>query len=197
MSASDLTLATADPFDGLLPLSAGGVTLTAADPGPVWQIAPWPGAEEAAAAALKAAHGVDLPGAGQTARPGGARVLWAGHRQWLMLGEAPDPGLAAHAGLTELTDGWVGLRLTGAGAADVLARLCPLDTRPHVFGVGQTARAELAHLMAQITRTEAGFDLMLMRSFAHWAVGRIADAMASVAAQAGRDRAGDGTASPA
>jgi len=113
-----------------------------------------------------------------------ARLLWAGHRQWLMLGEAPDAGLADHAGLVELTDGWVGMTLTGAGWDAALARLTPLDIRETAFPPGTTARAELAQMQAQITRAPDGVELLLMRGFAAWAVERIGDAMKAVAARA-------------
>ena len=40
-------------------------------------------------------------------------------------------------------------------------------------------------MMAVLTRSEEGMEIMLMRSFARWGVARIAEAMESVAAQAG------------
>jgi heterotetrameric sarcosine oxidase gamma subunit len=184
VSAPD-PLTAADPFAGRLPICHGTVTLAACDPGPIWQIAPWPGAEQAASEACAAAHGAHLPGPGMTADTGGARLLWAGHRCWLLLGAAPDTSLAPHAGLIALTDGWVGLTLTGAGWDAAMARLTPLDVRPSAFPPGATARADLAHMQAQITRAPDGVEMLLMRSFAVWAIDRIAEAMRSVAAQAG------------
>ncbi len=183
MSAPD-PLTAADAFGGSLPLRHGTLTLAPCDSGPIWLIAPWPGAEAAASAVCAAAHGAALPEPGRTADAGAARLLWAGHRQWLMLGEAPDAGLADHAGLVELTDGWVGMTLTGAGWDAALARLTPLDIRETAFPPGTTARAELAQMQAQITRAPDGVELLLMRGFAAWAVERIGDAMKAVAARA-------------
>lgn len=184
MSAPD-PLTAADPFGGRLPLRHGALTLAPCDPGPIWAIAPWPGAEDAASAACRAAHGAELPGPGGTADTGAARLLWAGHRQWLMLGAAPDAGLGDHAGLIDLTDGWAGMTLTGSGWDAALARLTPLDMRDTAFPPGATARAELAQMQAQISRAPDGVEILLMRSFADWAVDRIADAMHTVAARMG------------
>jgi len=35
--------------------------------------------------------------------------------------------------VVDQSDGWAALRVTGAGAVDVLARLVPVDLRPQVF----------------------------------------------------------------
>ncbi len=174
------------PVADLLPVEAGSCRLVACAPAAITAIAPYAGAEEALSQALDSAHGLALPPAGRAAGTPGARLIWAGYRQYMLVGEiAPDAAVAAHAAVTDLSDGWVVLRLEGAGTESVLARLTPLDLDPGVFKRGHTARTELAHMMAVLTRTGEGMEIMLMRSFARWGVARIAEAMESVAAQAG------------
>ena len=92
--------------------------------------------------------------------------------------------LAAEGAITDQSDAWAFMRLTGAGAEDVLARLVPVDLRLAVFMPGQTVRTELMHMMASITRSgDDSFDIMVMRSFAKTAVHDLHEAMKSVAAR--------------
>jgi sarcosine oxidase subunit gamma len=194
LPVDDLTAT--DPFVGRLPFDIGAARLAPVDPGPIWQIGFWNRA--GLARALKTAHALTLPGPGRTRARGPARLLWAGHRQYLLIGVDPDPALGDHAGLTDISDGWVAMRLTGRDWDRVLARLTPLDLRPAVFARGATARAELQHLQAQITRINDGVEILVMRSVAPWAADRIAAAMHSVAAQVtAAEVKRVGTASPA
>ena len=77
------------------------------------------------------------------------------------------------------------MSLDGAGAEAVLARICPLDLRENQFRRGQTARTDIAHMMALLCRTTKGFEIWVMRSFAQSAVDHISRAMRSVAASDG------------
>ena len=179
MAESPLTLTATTPCAGMLPLSIGDLHLTEVDPGYLTAIAPGAGC----AAALKAAHGLDLPGPGQSFGDDRARVIWFGRAHVLLMGPAPDPALADHAALTDLSDGWAVVRLEGAGAAAVLGRLTPLDLRPRVFAPGQTARTEVFHMQAAITRLdEAVFLIMVFRSMAQTLVHDLRTAMEGVAA---------------
>ena len=86
--------------------------------------------------------------------------------------------------MTDQSDGWAVMRLEGAGARDVLARLCPLDLRAPVFKRGHTARSLLGHMNASITRVGVNaFEIMVFRSMANTAVHELNEAMKSVAAQ--------------
>lgn len=166
-----------------LPIIAGGVALSMPDVGTITALAPYDDA--ALGKALKAAHGMTFPKPGRvSAGKGGARCVWSGRGQAFLIGPAPDATLAAHAALSAQSDGWVTFRLEGPGAADVLARLCPLDLRG--FGKGRAARSELAHMMALITGDAAGFDIMVFRSMAQTALHDLTRAMKSVAAQGDR-----------
>ena len=96
----------------------------------------------------------------------------------------PDPTLAGHAAMVDQSDGWAVLRLEGAGAAEVLARLVPLDLRAPQFRRGHTARTELQHMMASLTRLGPdAFLIMVFRSMARTLVHDLTSAMEAVAAR--------------
>jgi len=185
----DITLAAVSPCAGLLPLQIGALTLSEDDPGHLTALAPYHGKAKALDAALKAAHGVALPAANRmtsrSAGKDGARVLWFGRAHYLLMGPAPDPALADQAALTDISDAWAVVRLEGAGAADVLARLTPIDLRPGQFEQGHTARTELMHMHAAITRLgDTSFQIMVFRSMAQTLAHDLGAAMRGVAARA-------------
>lgn len=173
------------PFEGLLPPTIGTVTLSGVDPGHLTSIAPYHGKAAALSAALKQAHGMAAPGPNRATGKEGARAIWFGHDMLLLQGPVPDGDLARHAALTDQTDGWASLRVEGADAAQVLARLTPIDLRDSRFKRGHTARTELMHMMASITRLGSqNFQVMVFRGFAETLVHDLKVAMRSVAARA-------------
>lgn len=172
------------PLDFPAPLTICAVTLSMHDTGPMTSIAPYPGAGDALAKALKSAHGLGFPAPNRVTRGQNEQLIWAGRDLAFLVGVAPDPALAGHAALTDQGDGWVTFRLDGAAVPAVLARLTPLDLRPAQFGVGHAARSELSHMMAVFTRPAAAtIDVMVFRSMAATAFHKIEEAMKSVAAQ--------------
>lgn len=187
-------LAAKTPLAGLVPVTLGGATLIEADLGRLTSVAPYCGQDRALAAALRAAHGIAAPGPGRVAGQIGARIagqgeaaaIWFGHRLFLLAGPAPDETLAAHAALADQGDGWACARLEGRGAAQVLARLTPLDLRPGVFRRGQTARTDLRHMAASITRLgDEDFLILVFRAFARTLVHDLRQTMQGVAARGG------------
>lgn len=172
-------------LEGVVPKQEGGIFLRENPPAFITEILPRKDAEKALGAALKSAHAMALPGAGKSSGKANLRCLWAGRGAFFLIGDkAADASLLPYAALVDQSDGWVVMTLEGEGAADVMARLCPLDLRESQFKRGQTARSEVAHMMAVITRTTKGFEIMVMRSFARTAVHHIDEAMKSVAATA-------------
>lgn len=168
--------------EGLLPVSAGGVTLSEAAPAPITSVAPFRGKERAVATALKKL-GLGWPAPGRSLRSGGAACLWTGRDQAFLIGSAPE-GLEGIAALTDQSDGWARMRLDGPGAEAVLARLVPLDLRAAAFPEGAVARSGLNHVMAVLTREgPEAFGIMVFRSMAGSAVHEIAVAMKAVAAR--------------
>ena len=169
---------------GLVPLQIGEVALTEEVPGALTSLMPWRGQEAALGAALDSAHGLALPAPGRSTGKDGARLIWFGKGQYLLIGPAPDPALAAHAALTDQSDAWAVVRLEGAGAEDVLARLVPVDLRRAGFKRGHTVRSALQHMMTSITRLgPQAFQVMVFRSMAQTLVHDLKTAMEAVAAR--------------
>lgn len=167
-----------------LPQIAGGVALAAAAEAPMLSIAPFRGR----AAALAGPLGAAPPDPGRlVALDDGSELIWAGLDLWLLRGPAATPALAERladlAAVTDQSDGWTALALTGTGAAAVLARLAPLDLAAAAFPPGSAARTELRHMMCAILAREGGFELLVMRSFTETAAREIAHAMRAVAAR--------------
>lgn len=170
------------PLDGLLPVTGGGVTLTARVPRPVTSVMPFDGTGASLAPALKKL-GLAFPVAGQSVGAGAVWCLWTGRNQAFLVGADP-AGLEGKAALTDQSDGWAVMRLEGADAVAVLARLVPLDLRAAVFGVGAVARSGLNHMMMILHRvTEDCFDIWVFRSMAATAVHEVTQAMETVAAR--------------
>jgi methylglutamate dehydrogenase subunit D len=166
-------------LDGLdLPLAVGGAVLEELAIGRLSSVAPFRGRKDAVGTAL----GADLPAPGDAVPAAGGRVLWSGIGQWFVQGLVPDlTGLAA---VTDQSDAWAGLRLSGADAAEVLARLVPLDLHPDACPPGRVARTLLRHLACLIVPGDEEFEILVMRSFARTAVDDLATAMRAVAARA-------------
>ena len=161
------------PCAGLLPLTHGTVTATEVDPGPVTLIQPLRGADLSG-----------LPGPNETIAQKGARLIWFGRGHVLLIGGAPDPALAQTAALVDQSDAYAWVRVDGAGAADVLARLIPLDLRAAAFPPGATARTDISHMAGSVTRLEdGGFLLAVFRSMAATLVHDLKTAMQALAAR--------------
>lgn len=168
------------PFEGLgLPMTVGGARLSEVELGSVTTIAPFAGRAEAVAERLGAA----LPLPGRAAAVEGGRLLWAGPgRAWLVGREAPD--LRDLAAVVDQGDGIAAVRLEGAGARDVLARLVPLDLRDGTFPEGAAARTLLNHMAVTLTRVgPEAWEILAMRSMAATLVRELAEAMRHVAAR--------------
>ncbi len=145
------------------------------------------GSSDPLSAALEAAHGMGFPAPNRTSGKAGARCVWFGRNQALLIGPAADATLARHAALVDQSDAWCAVSLTGASSEDVLARLVPLDLRAGRFKRGHTARSQLGHMQASITRTGTdSFMILVFRSMAASLIQELSHAMQAVAARRGR-----------
>ena len=152
------------PFENT---TLGGVTLQAADIGRLTSIAPFSGAAENLSEAMKAAHGLRFPKSNSITGRAGTRSIWFGRDMALLAGPDPDPSLAEHAALTDQTDAWVAVELSGADSQAVLARLVPVDLGNRAFPRNATARTLLGHLNVSLTRTgDDAFLILVFRSMA-------------------------------
>ena len=164
-------------------LTLGGVILAEADPGRITSIAAFPGMEKALAKGLKAL-GLALPAPNTFTEKKGARIVWTGRDQAFLTGVEP-PALEG-AALTDQSDGWAALALTGAGAVDVLARLVPVDLRLAAFPVGRAIRTQLNHMNVMILRAgDHAFEILGFRSMARTAWHELETTMHMVAARMG------------
>jgi heterotetrameric sarcosine oxidase gamma subunit len=164
-------------------LSVAGVTLAEIDVGPVFSVAVFPGGAKAVAKGLKTL-GLAMPEPGSFAEKKGARIVWTGREQAFLIGvEAP---ALEGAAVTDQTDGWTVLALSGTGAVDVLARLVPMDLRLAAFPVGQVVRTQLNHMNVVILRVgDYAFEILGFRSMARTAWHELETTMQMVAARAG------------
>ncbi|MCT8159159.1 sarcosine oxidase subunit gamma [Pseudoruegeria sp. SHC-113] len=172
------------PCAGLLPVQHGGLVLTECAPEAIHLLAAYQGAAAKAGAALEKAHGLGWPKPGTSTQSAQARALWFAPDQALLLGAVPVASLARHCAITDQSDGWARVDLTGQGAEDVLARLVPVDLRAQSFPEGAVARTAVFHMSAVITRTgAASFEILVFRSMAQTLVHELLEAMKSVVAQ--------------
>lgn len=139
--------------------------------------------------AVHSATGLSLPLLANTASLGPTgQLLWLGPDEWLLKfpsngPEYQHPGPAdamevtlrsalagQHVSLVPVGHGFTTMVVQGAGAADLLARGCPLDLHPRAFGVGAVAQSHVAKAGATLLCLAAGthFELTVRRSFADY-----------------------------
>lgn len=164
-------------------LNLGGVSLAEVDVGPITSVAVLPGGAKAVARGLKAL-GLAMPEPNTFVEKKGLRIVWTGREQAFLIG-AESPVLEG-AAVTDQSDGWAVLSLSGPAAADVLARLVPMDLRLSACPVGTALRSQLNHMNAVILRTgDYAFEIMVFRSMARTAWHELETATHMVAARAG------------
>ena len=164
-----------------LPVTIGGLTLSEEAPAAITCIAPFNGQQVAVSKALKQAIGAEFPAPNRATGKAGARVVWSGLGQAMVLGA---PVQIDGAACSDQSDGWTCLSLKGVQARAVLARLTPLDLRPDIFKRGHAARSLLGHMNAIFLRSGAErYDMLVFRSMTHTAVHELTEAMTSVQAQ--------------
>lgn len=145
------------PFPAILNLRARGST-----PEP-WQ-------------AIETALGFALPREPNRAA-GKDRVvaLWLGPDEWWLIGPPADQGLGKTLSelgctLTEVGDSRTCIRISGPRARALIAKGCPLDLHPRVFGPGHCAQSLLAEadiVLHQVSPAPA-YDIYVARSFAEY-----------------------------
>ncbi|MEP2890595.1 sarcosine oxidase subunit gamma [Tateyamaria sp.] len=172
------------PLDGVSPRTIGTVTLAEIDLGVLTSVAAYKGQDKAAGDALKAAHDIAWPAPLRATGKDGVRAIWFGRDMVLLAGPAPDAELSKYAALTDQSDAWCAVQLSGVGVQDVLARLVPIDVSPATFKRGHTARTQIQHMNGSLTRIGADrFVILVFRAMAGTLLHDLERAMASVAAR--------------
>lgn len=179
------------PMDGLADLTLGNVSLQSDTQTQITSVMPFDGQEAALPKALVKAHGVAWPGPGQMTLADAAQLIWFGRGQAFLCGPHPAPDLARYAALTDQSDAWASVTLSGADAEAVLARLVPMDLRLPHFPTGSAARSLIQHMTGSIQRlSDDRFRLMVFRSMAKTLYHDLSEAMKNVAARAETEDAG-------
>ncbi len=165
-------------FTGL-PVELGAMKLEEVALPEVTLIAPFKGQMMLVADALKENIGLILPPAGQYRASARAGAYWRSPGQWLVFGALDTGALKGMAAVVDMSDAFGRLRLTGGREA--LARLVEVDLE--AMPPGQVAHTALVDIGISVIVTGDGFELMLPRSYAASAVGRIETAMRGVVAR--------------
>lgn len=152
------------------------------------QIAAWRDAEVAPLrTVLTERLEIALPDGPDAARAEGRVVLRIAPRRWWLIEDQERAAeaeaelvaaLAGRAALTDLSHARTVVRLGGAAARDVLAKLCRIDLHASALPPGRVAPTALGQVPALIhaLEDEPGFDLYLPRSLAASAVASLIDA---------------------
>ena len=121
---------------------------------------------------------VPMPAPNTVTRSEALSALWLGPRSWLLVagGASPlgdfaakrDALNAAGAALFDVGAGRVAWTISGAHAATVLAKGCPLDFHPRAFPPGTCAQSLYGHVAMLIVRHDdaSAFTFMVARSYA-------------------------------
>ncbi|MCC8400304.1 sarcosine oxidase subunit gamma [Paraburkholderia sp. MMS20-SJTN17] len=142
--------------------------------------------------AVEAVIGCKPPEKANTvARGNGYDMAWLGPDEWLVRSEAAHDATrtaplqaklgAAFTGVfasaVDVGSGYTVLEISGTRVRDVLARGCPLDLHPKLFGVGQCAQSHYFKASIALLPTGAdSFDIVVRRSFADYFVRIMLDA---------------------
>ncbi len=181
---ADLTLKARTAFDGLLAPAGDakepGVRVAERADLSIATVLARKGQGEALAAAVSQRHGLGLPAGPARAAAGDLAFVSTGPGAWLALREGGGYGLAPELGealrglasVSDQTDGFAVLRLSGPRVRDVFAKGIHLDFDPGVFPVGTAAATDAGHIGIVVWRLDDGadghpvFEVALFRSFA-------------------------------
>lgn len=128
-------------------------------------------------AAVQSAFGFRPPKSGRNASNNGVTFDWMGQGQWFVSAAREDgtafarelvDALGESASVTDQSDAWMQLELSGNNSRLVLEKLCPLDLHPTVFTTGSVARTVMEHIGAIICLLDDSprFKLLTARSSA-------------------------------
>jgi sarcosine oxidase subunit gamma len=136
--------------------------------------------------AVKAVTGNGVPVNGTVAGDGSKGVVWMSPDELLvMVAYADVAGALAliaktlgddHHLAVDVSDARAVFEVVGTDAAEVLARVCPVDLHEESFAVGQFRRTRMAQVAAAFWRHELGFDVICFRSVADYAEGLLQNA---------------------
>lgn len=144
---------------------------------------------EALGAAVKSLTGLGVPQRRAILSEGGKTVAWMSPDELLLIlpyGDV-DAAIASlsealkgeHAMAVNVSDARCAFKVTGKGAREALAKLCPVDLSPAAFGPGELRRTRAAQVAAALWMSgEEEFTLVAFRSVAGYVMGLLTAASA-------------------
>lgn len=148
-----------DPFEGLSFSAPPGVEIAPRRGLALAHVAVRAGRLADLAAAVDARYGITLPVGPRTAAADGLTVVGVGPGAFLFVAEGDEAlpvtlaaALEGIANVTEQSDGYAVLRLTGPSVADMMARLVGIDLSSAAFPPGSAAATPGGHVGLTIWR---------------------------------------------
>jgi methylglutamate dehydrogenase subunit D len=149
------------------------------------------GASQALAQRVRERFGMDLPREPKLSAASGVAFAGTGPGAWLAMAERGGNEFAARlmsdlhgvASVSDQSDGYVLIRLTGARVRDALSKLVLIDLHPRAFKAGDVASTVASHIGVTLWRPADGpdaalFEVVMFRSLARSFWHALADAAA-------------------
>jgi methylglutamate dehydrogenase subunit D len=138
------------------------------------------GASQQLAERVRKHFDLELPGASRRAAASDVAFAATGPGAWLAMSERGANEFAARlmadldglASVSDQSDGYLLIRLTGARVRDALAKLVPIDVHPRAFEPGDVASTVASHIGVTLWRladepdAAPVFEIMMFRSLA-------------------------------
>jgi len=147
---------TARPALGGIRLAYGRLTIAEVTDLAIVSVATPNGGAAALAAAVEAAYATALPAVGRSTRSNvdDVRILGLAPDQCFLIFRLAEPfavgqvrdRLGEAAYLTDQSDSWAALQVSGSDSRAVLERICPVDLHPAAFAEGHVTRTVMEHL---------------------------------------------------
>lgn len=170
------------PFEGLPALSAAGrgVIATDRDGLGLATVLVRKGRAEALSQRVRDRFGIDLPQGPRLTSAGDLTFAGTGPGAWLAIRESGGNAFASSlrdaigdlASISDQSDGYAVLRLTGPKLRDTLAKIVPIDVHPRAFAPGDVASTVASHMGATLWRLQDAddgsqvFEVAVFRSLA-------------------------------
>jgi sarcosine oxidase subunit gamma len=124
------------------------------------------GASDALNQRVRERYGIDLPQGPHRSAASGAVFIGTGPAAWLALAERDGSDFVARlmseldgvASVSDQSDVYTMIRLSGANVRDALAKLIPIDVHPRAFQVGDAASTVASHIGVTVWRLPDGAD---------------------------------------
>lgn len=138
------------------------------------------GASSELAGRIRTLFGLELPAGPRCAAAADLMLIGTAPGAWLAVADRGGSGLAAAlqrelaglAAVTDQSDGYFMVRLSGPRVRETLAKLVPIDVHARAFAVADAASTVLAHIGVTMWRREDApgampvFEIVLFRSLA-------------------------------